>query len=664
VTTETIRALAFTCPTHDPRFIRLPEEARGLVMARLAAMQKIARARCVEEAVKQISDARKGQRGWGFGTVRNLWYRFGLKCGDWGALVDRAVAGPSWWNSLDGVGLPEPFLEYVGTLWARRQRKKFRAAHQGKIIPQYRSWLAGNSSAAFPGYATCPPPEPHTGLPAGWSEGNLRRASSKFTSPAARALISVGPKNAQQFTYKVPKTRIGVEVGEFVYGDDCKNDFKVLANGQSVEMWSLHLLDLASGCDPMRGHKPGMVGANDALFLTGAYLSLVGFRPAGTTFVYEKATFTLYAPARTALDEISDGAIKVRLGPLGGGPGIAGLFTGPSGGNANWKAPLESLHNLRHNRCDDMLDFPGQTGSNCRVNKPEGLELMEKADEQLALAARILTPERRRDLRFNLLQFESARELVDAMCEFMNVRRDHHLNDWFQCGYITAAFRLTETTPWFPASRLDELNADQQKHVQFQLRANPNLTGEINLNPREVFEKGKGQLRKFTPAQTALLMAKAISGQEARVKRGLLTLECPDLNPRNPIPFGPILRDFQGGEVALRDDATYCPVVNPYDARGVWLYDDKGGFCGFAPRRAAAAHPGDATALAEHYKAKAVHFAPVLAEARRLAAPLTQAALDKQDHNAALFAEQKAAQTDYAALAEAALLRNTGVKNE
>jgi DNA transposition AAA+ family ATPase len=78
----------------------------------------------------------------------------------------------------------------------------------------------------------------------------------------------------------------------------------------------------------------------------------------------------------------------------------------------------------------------------------------------------------------------------------------------------------------------------------------------------------------------------------------------------------------------------------------------------------AAAYRGNAAALAEHYKAKAVHFAPVLAEARRLAAPLTQAASDNQDHNAALFAAQKAAQTDYAALAEAALLRNTGVKNE
>jgi hypothetical protein len=140
-------------------------------------------------------------------------------------------------------------------------------------------------------------------------------------------------------------------------------------------------------------------------------------------------------------------------------------------------------------------------------------------------------------------------------------------------------------------------------------------------------------------------MAKAISGKEARVKRGVLEIECPDLNPRHAVPFGPTLRDFKGNETALRDDATYCPVVNPYDARGVWLYDDKGGFCGFAPARHAAAHPGDAQALTEHYKAKAVHFAPILAEARKLAAPITQRASDNQDHNAAVFASQAKEET-------------------
>ncbi len=665
--TDIIPALSFTAPIHDKRFVRLSDEARDLVIARLAAMQTIAKAKSVEEGVKEVASANPGRRGFGQGTIRNCWFRFKLKNGYWVALLDRALAGPAWWGEdADGEELTQAFREHLGTLWSRRQRGKFRAAYSEKLIPQWRRWRAGDASAAIPGYQTCPEPNPLTDLPDGWTEGNLRRIARAEASIAARKLVNIGPKSGQQYTYKIPKTREGVEVGQILFPDDCWNDFRITWQGKGSRIISLHMLDLASGCNPIRGHKPTCedergveqrLKEKEMIFLLDAYFSTHGYHPAGTEIYCEKSTATVRPEDESMLEILTDGKIKIRRGPMGGGPGISGLFTGPGGGNPNWKAPLESWFNLLHNRCDDMIDFPGQAGKNSRLDKPEGLELMERTDEALHRALQVLTPERQKLIKFNLLQYEHAAPAIDSMCEVINTRRDHKLNQWAACGNIIPAFRLTETTPWIPWTELDRLTPDQQAHVQFLLRQNPRLCGEINLSPREVFNRGAGKLIKFNPSQRALLLAKLEGKEKSVSKGGLLELELPEIDQRNPVRYGPVWRDFDGNEVALRHGDKYLTRVNGFKPKSVWLYNAAGGFVGIAAARLNAAGYHDAEALNEHHKAKSKQFAPILAEARKIAAPINTRASEIVDNNARVFASQKKEANDLAAAASAALFR-------
>jgi hypothetical protein len=475
----------------------------------------------------------------------------------------------------------------------------------------------------------------------------LRRVAKKHASAAARKLINIGPKAAHNdFSYKIPTTRAGLEVGQYYLFDDCWNDFRCLYRGKGSRILTLHALDLASGCNVLRGHKPAVederqveerLKEREMLFLVGALLSNIGFRPEGTTFICEKGTATVRADEARFLDMLTDGLIRVQVGPAGGGPGVSGLFAEGGGGNPRWKAPIESFFNLLHNRCDHMLEFPGQTGKNARLDKPEGLELMERTDEALFKAMQVLTPERQRLIRFNLLQYKDAAPAIDARVEFCNTRRDHQLEGWEACGHKVPAFRLHPSLDFVPHWYLDRLSAEQQECVRRMLAADPSLAGEVTLSPREVFDAGAARLRKFTPAQTAMWLAR-IGGDERPVKRGLIEVGVPEVNPSEPLAFGPTIRDFNGGDVALAEDAKYNVRVNPYDPRVAWLYNAKDGFLGVASRRQTAGTRGDATALQRHFKAKAKQFSPILAEAKKLAAPITAQAVEILDNNAAVFA--------------------------
>lgn len=635
---------------NDDDFIVLPPDLQSLVLHRLAAMKEIAGSPKTKAACVAIARQWNCVEGWTARTLLNLWYAFRARR-DWKVLLDKSRAGALFWQKPPG-DMPAEFQRWLGSQWSARQRGKFRAGWVD-LKSQYRRWLAGDDSARIPGFHRCPPPRPDTNLPDGWSEGNLRRVAQRNSSAAARKLINIGPKAVQQFTYKVPTTRVGVEVGEVIYIDDCWNDFQCLLLGKRSRIISLHLLDLASGYNAAAGHKPTAddergveqrLKERETIYLLDAYFAAHGYRPAGTHILGENATATVRAEEQKVLDQITNGAVRFDGGPSGGGPGLSALFTGPSGGNPNHKAPLESWFNLWHNRCDHMLEFPGQTGKNSRLDKPEGLERLMSADEQLHKAAQWLTPERRMQVKFGLLQHDLAIQMLDTKRETINDRRDHDLKDWRQCGHYTPAFRLSTALPFFPAARILELSPEHQDQLRVLLAADPNLVGELCLSPREVFMAGREKLRRFTPQQRAMFIRGA-AGDERPVKQGLIEVSVPEVDASHAVPFGPIFRDFRGGEKPLTNGDKYMVRVNPYDPRHAWLYDAKDGFRGVVQARGPSARYDDATALESHYKAKAVHFAPILAEARQLAAPLTAAASEKQDHNARLFAEQTREET-------------------
>lgn len=668
-------AAVFMPPLHDNRFMRLGDEMRELVLQRLSAMQTIATARKVRDGVREVVATRAAEngaevpRGWGRGTVQNLWYTFLKAKGDWTKLLDRAQAGSKWWNSLDEQGLPQGFIDLLGERWSANQRDKFRS-EWSKLKVQWHRWRQGDKKAAIRGYDVCPDPRPDTGLPNGWSYGNLKRVAEKAARNYQRKLIQIGPKAASLHRLMIPTTREGVEVGQYYLFDDSWNDFEVLFRGRSTRLLSLHALDLASGCNVMRGYKPAWAESpgdveerlkeREMIWLGIKLLATEGIHPSGTTFICEKRTATYPQWFIDKLTQLFGDKIVVDTGPAGGGPGVAGLFTGKGGGNPRWKAPLESWFNLLRNHTANMVEFPGQTGATSIMlgSQPEGSSKMAAMDEAMHKAMVILPKEKADQMRFNLFQHDEAMFALDAVTEAINTRRDHHLQGWRKCKNIISAFRLAEHLPWMPAEMLAQLPESEREQVGLQIKANKNLRGTIVLNPREVFNRGRTKLNRITPAQSALLMAMVATDDEPEsVKNGVLAVTCPELNPDAPLLYGPTVRDCDGRVEQMRNDDKYLVRVNPFMPEVAFLFDANNGFAGIT-RLWGRVHRDDPDALQEAFKAKTKQVSEWTKDARRLAAPITKRAAEIAANNAAVISDVQRQQENLEDMAATALMKN------
>ncbi len=639
----------FVAP-NAPGFLSLPEDVRNLVCERLAALKRILSAKKRGAAIREVASEHGGDRGWSVGRLRTLCYDFIRTDGDWTVLVDRARAGRRWFKNLQLEGIPEAFAEYLGQMCCANQRNKFRPFYLHTLIPRYRRWLNGDAAAALPGYLACPKPN-GKGVPEGWTEGNLRRIGNRVASDYSRKLIQIGPKAASQLSAPILTTREGIEAGQVYVFDDSKNDFKVLFRGRACDLWSLHALDLASGCNVMRGYKPSLndegarehIREREMLFLVVALGTTIGFCPRGAVLVCEKGTATIRRRDEEILHYIWPEFFDVQRGPAGGGPGISALLTGPEGGNPRWKAPLESWHNIIRNASGSMLDFPGQTGSLARVNDPEGIERLAAMDEALYRAAQLLPPERAQQLQFGLMSSFDALAALDALIEVINTRRDHNLEGWRRCGHFIQAFRMAAHLPPIASSCLPSLPAALQQQIQVNIAANPRLLCELALSPREVFTAGtaKTKFRKFTPGQASMLLG-AVEGDERPVKNGLLAVNVPEVEPDEPLRYGPLLRDLNGGDLALRNGDKYCVRVNPLMPEAAFVYDSRGGFLGLAPVWGRVGRL-DQEGLQRAFATKRKALAHWTAQARQLAAPLTARADAIAKHNNAVIAGAAAA---------------------
>lgn len=637
-------ASAFSSPTHDPRFVALGEALRAAVVRRLAAMHVIASAPRVAVGIRLAAQQHAGQRGMKPGRLRDLFGQFAITNGDWTVLLDRARAGARWYRTLNQIGIPPQFAEFLGQNYAASQRDTFRPFYLYTLLPRYQRWARGDAGAALPGYTHCPKPS-KTGRPAGWSYENLMRIAKRAASDYSRKTIQIGPKHGSQMGPMILTTREGLAPGQVYIFDDSKNDFKVLFRGRSCDLWSLHCLDLASGCNVLRGYKPSInddgarenIREREMLFLLSALGGTIGFHPAGAWLICEKGTATVRPRDEELLHQIWPGFFTVQRGPMGGGPGITALCTGPEGGNPRWKAPLESWHNIVRNASASLLDWPGQTGSLSRVNDPEGQERLANTDEALYRAGQLLPPELFQRLQFGLMSHGDAITRLEALTEVLNTRRDHRLEGWRRCGHYLAAFRLAPHLPPMPASIIPTLSPALQSQVQLTLAANPALACEVPLHPREVFDAGKTKLRKFTPHQIAMLLGE-LPGDERSVRNAMLSVNVPEVDPDEPLHYGPLFRDLAGGEIALRNGDTYCVRVNPLIPDTAFLYNAQGGLAGLAPA-AGRVNRLDQAALQTQFATKKKALAQWTAEARQMAAPITARAVARADNNAAVFRE-------------------------
>jgi hypothetical protein len=473
----------------------------------------------------------------------------------WRALLNRSKVP-------DERGLDREFIAYWQGLCKQNGRK---------CLPAYREFVRQfKAGEPIPGIdvTVC-----RKKLPLGYSYDNLiRHRPSDLELNAAR----IGRSAAADYRPKNFTSRVGMAVGQRFIFDDLWHDFKVVTLGQRrpMRLLQLHAHDLYSACNFARGLKPRLedeatgksVGLkeNEMLFLVAHVLAEYGFHPDGCALMVEHGTAAIREDLERILFDLTAGRVTVERSGIEGAAAFAGQYCGASKGNFRFKAALESSGNLIHNETANLIQFPGQTGSNSRLNKPEELHGRERHAEALIKAMTALPAERAAMLRLPFLEVNQAKWLVEEVMERINQRTEHDLEGWVDAGLTTMDFELPDIGI-ISAQKFLALPVEKQAALQAIATPAPR-----KMSPREVFDAGRSRLMRLRPEQTAMLL-RDVAGREVSVgKDHLITFDDETISPA---PLRYLAHHFAPGD-------TFTAVVNPMSPHTAHLFNGRGGWVG------------------------------------------------------------------------------------
>ena len=605
-------------------FQRLPADVRADVERWVAELSNVTKP--IQAALARIAE----RLGVSPKTARRKYDA--LRKGDWRALIDGRAVPEERTLSAD-------FVEHWREL-CRQNKRKCKPAWRALV----RQFKAGEP---IPGL---PPGTVRTHLPRGLTYANLiRYRPDDFEQTAAR----IGRSAAAAFRPKVFTTRADLSVGQFIVFDDMWHDFSVAVLGQRkpCRLLQLHAHDLFSGCQFARGMKPRVedaatgqsVGLNqdEMLFLVAHVLSEFGYRPEGTVLMVEHGTAAIADALEAMLSDLTGGLVTVDRSGIEGASAFAGQYAGRSKGNFRFKASLESLGNLIHNETANTLEFPGQTGSNARLNAPEELHGRTRALDLLNRAMMSLPAKFHADLRLPFLEANRAMALVEEVMERINGRTDNELEGWIEAGLTAVDFDVPGVG-LLPGSHVMALDAARRAAVEAV--ASPVAR---RLSPREVFDGGRRSLRRFRPEQLARLLS-VRQRQTVKVDGGLLTFEDAAISP-SPLRY--LAHHFaQGDEFGV--------VVNPFGPDQAYLFDARGGWVGTVKAWQTRSRVDEAGLHAQMGEAAKVER-ELLAPLARAGAAETKRRIEDAQHNAAVLKKANGEEADLAALADRAMRQHT-----
>lgn len=566
-------------------FAALPQNVRDEVRAWLKALAPLCK--CPRgEATREMARIATtfGVSG---KTVQRKWIAYRAH-GDFRVLVNRAKC-PS---ALAERELPPAFVEFWRGLCERNQRK---------CKPAYRELLRQwNRGERIPGYEKeplgQPASDPRTGYPEGWSYRNLLEYKPTKAELAAARL---GANAALKYMPQVRLTRVGLAVGQYYLFDDLWHDFKVgmLAQRNAQRLLQFHGLDLFSACLFVHGTKPVLedemtqveerLREREMLFLVACVLGRDGYRTDGrkTTLVVENRTATLPEAFVQRIADLTNGQVVVEFSGMRGGAAFAGQHDSRHG-MPGYKAALESLGNLIHNETANVLEFPGQTGSNSRLNAPEELAGREAYHRTLSNVAAAVGPERARSLKFPFIPLDQANALVNQVIEErINQRIEHRLEGWREAGLVTQEFRLglegAVAQTWLPMTSLAGIEPAQRNAIAALVQQACYSRTRL-LSPREVFERGRGELTRLPAYLVPDLLGRELA-RERSVRAQLFEFEAREHGPGVHRYLAKVRNRF-GGEEMLRDGETYLTHVNPLDLAELHVCNSRGGYLGTCSR--------------------------------------------------------------------------------
>jgi hypothetical protein len=541
--------LTTTTTTDLAEFLLLPADVRQEIESWQAELANVTRP--IQRALSNVA----ARMGVSLQTARRKYDAWRKAGRSWRALINRAKVP-------EDRGLDPDFIEYWKKLCEQNTRK-FRPAYR-EFVRQYKS------GAPIPGL---PPGISRKSLPPGFSYDNLLRHKP---TPFETAATRIGRGAAADFRPKVLTTRVGLSVGQRYIFDDLWHDFKVVTIGSRKpgRLLQLHAHDLFSACQFARGLKARLedpetgsaVGLkeDEMLFLLAHVFSEFGFHPDGTVCMVEHGTAAIRDDLEKVLFDLTAGKVTVARSGIDGDSSFAGQYSGRGKGNFRFKAALESLGNLIHNETANLLQFPGQTGSNSRINCPEELHGRERHADQLALAMVALPPHVVSQLKLDFVECTLGKWLVDEVMERINRRTAHELEGWLEAGLTTIDFEIPGVG-LLPPEKVLALPPEKQAAVKAVANPLPR-----KLSPRDVFDQGRSHLVRFRPEQSAALLATR-QGHEVTVNdEHLIVFEDQSISPE---PLRYLAHHFAPGD-------KFRAVVNPWATSALHLFDARGRWIG------------------------------------------------------------------------------------
>jgi hypothetical protein len=554
----------------------------------------------VTQACESIA-ARLGYcRGYTAETVRKKYYAYRKAGGDRRVLVDRVRARLRKVKSL-----PEPFIEFWRALCEEYQRKD-KPAYRAllHIWRTHRHPISKKFFNALPGYVTWPAMGETGKHPTGWSYGNL---NSYSPTGFEKALVRIGRAAAASHRPLVYTSRAGLWVGSHYLIDDLWHDnfVNVLDTGKSGRPLEFGMMDLYSACkfawgmrvrtENLATGKMEVLKESQMRCLLASALAQDGYSERGTIIIAEHGMAAVPDWMEKLLYDLSGGKIITRRSGMDGAFDALGIYEGRGKGNFRFKAAYESLHNLVHN---EFASLPAQTGMSVE-RRPEGLHGLLNDNDALLMAMiglRVEQPDLAELLQLPMLEFGQFLALAMALYDRINSRTEHALEGW----------------------RANVIPVRLGDRWRFR-----------RMSPKEVWQRGRGELRKFCPAAIAAILGPDLG--VTRKIRGAVTELQDKVVDTDPMMFD--THALSAGEYRL--------VLNPFLPDRLFVFDTAGRFVAACPR-AVRLCPLNVDGVRERYRETKRIEAELSKGVRARGAAQVREAIARARNNIAVLAEAKA----------------------
>jgi hypothetical protein len=560
--------------------LKTPRNERGALKKQLASEHGVT----VKQIEYRMTRFNKGSRGRG-----NL--RFPAH--SWRALVD--------WNKYKptkpGTKIPQAFIDLFHEQVTNATRENDAVQNVVKrLIRQAKRWAQiRRDENKIPGYhlaGQTPGPgeveltfNPRTGIPDGWSYGNLIK---KQPEAHIRVALRGGPRQAARFKMPVLRTRVGLRFRQVVMFDDQDFDTRVipLFGDRLVTPQSFADLDVLTGYSnhlikcPYHDDRAGVLRTltqKDFFWRLIWSLTQEGWNDSGVPclWIMEHGTANV-----EGMDELiktaTRGAVTFQRSGIFNKPAYKGLFGASPGGNPRFKAHIESSFKPLRIL---LADAPGAKHHTERTNELAQRHGREMEYRRLLRIADEMEPEFALQLVHDHMHYPTFAWLAQRMVEMYNRNPDHQLEGWRSCHFSETRYRLEadDSSPfgkWFSPAEMQALPTDRREALRAVGKSMPNCEKVFNLSRWEarqrMLDKQGSEIRKLRDDEIPMVAPSQLWRDE-RVEQDHTIRITDHWIDADEMVYPGYATNSHGGRENLPRGEKLKVLLSPFDPSKIWV---------------------------------------------------------------------------------------------